>query len=274
MGIKSNNEQRKNNRLPINSLTLPFLGTRVEDHQSFQYVILDTSQQGAGIAIPQWVMSRERVNLGERINLHLPFRFNHESYNCGTVTWEQWQEDIQSQRLGVHLDQKVPDYYPVLIDLTSGDMQVDLSDFYSEGELLLRVIKDAYLLKRGVKVYYSHLVPYFSRVAGLSKSDFNELRNIFLNDVGQRIAANLEGLEQLYQRASHTDLSGGNVAVFLDLEQLRVWVESEFYSELFNLALPGEMVSQYIMAIKTLEQRLFYNYNTAVMLYIRSVNMS
>ena len=259
--------------MPIESLTLPFLGTRVSDHQAFQYIIMDTSQKGAGIAIPQWVVAREKLNSGERLNLHLPFKFNQESYNQGTVAWERWQEDIQAQRLGVQLDQKVPEYYPVLIDLKSGDLQVDLSEFESGGELLVKIIKDAYLLKRGVKVYYSHLVPYLSRVAGVSAKQFSELKSVLLDDIGHRIEANLQGLGQLYRQAGETDLSGGKAAAFLDLEQLRVLVESEFYTGLFNVALPGELVGQYVGAIKVLEQRLFYSYNTAVMLYIRSANM-
>ena len=265
---------RREKRLPVDSLILPFLGTRVSDQQTFQYIILDTSRSGAGIAIPKWVIAREKVNSGEQINLHLPFRFAKETFNRGTVAWERWQDDIQAQKLGVHLDQKVPGYYPVLIDLDSGNLQVDLSEFESESDLLVRVIKDAFLLKKGVRIYFHHLVPYFSRVAGVSAQEYAELKDALLVDIGNRIEANLSGLEELHQKATTTDLSGGKAAAFLDLEELRVMVDSEFYSDLFSAAFPGDLVGQYIRAIKILEQRLFYNYNTAVMLYIRSANLS
>ena len=108
----------------------------------------------------------------------------------------------------------------------------------------------------------------------MSREEFEELKEIFLSDVARRLESNLAGLLSLSREASSMDLEGGRAAAFLDLEQLRVLVESEFYSELFASAFPGEMVGQYIGAIKVLEQRLFYNYNTVVMLYIRSVDMA
>ena len=272
-GTDNSAENRREERLSVESLSLPFLGTRLADFQAFQYIILDTSESGAGIVIPQWVMARERVNHGERVGLNLPFKMNRHLYNQGSVAWERWDGDIQGQKLGIHLDKTVPTYYPVHIDLGSGDLQVSLDTFKSDGDLLIRVIKDAFILKKGVKIYYSHLLPYFSRVAGVSKGEFEELKELFLSDVANRLETNLTGLEEIYRNAASLDLSGGRAAAFLDLEQLRTFVESEFYAELFASAFPGEMVNQYIDAIKILEQRLFYNYNTAVMLYMRSVNL-
>ena len=273
-GMNNPGEHRREERLPVESLTLPFLGTRLSDFQPFQYLILDTSQSGAGIVIPQWVMARERMNRSERVSLNLPFKIDRELYNQGAVAWERWEDEIQGQKLGIKLDKTVPDYYPVRIDLKSGDLQMDLGEFRSGGDLLIRVIKDAYLLKKGVRIYYSHLVPYFSRVAGVSHEEFEQLKDIFLSDLVRRLDSNLAGLKELHLDAASRDMDGGQAAAFLDLEELRVLVESEFYSELFHAAFPGEMVDQYIGAIKVLEQRLFYNYNTVVMLYIRSVNMA
>ena len=161
-GTNNPGEHRREDRLPVASLNLPFLGTRSSDSQAFQYLILDTSTSGAGIVIPQWVMARERVNSGERVRLNLPFKMDKELYNRGVVAWERWDEEILGQKLGIRLDKTVPDYYPVRIDLQTGDLQIDLGEFKSGGDLLARVIKDAYLLKKGVRIYYSHLVPYSS----------------------------------------------------------------------------------------------------------------
>ena len=57
----------------------------------------------------------------------------------------------------------------------------------------------------------------------------------------------------------------------IDLEELRRTMEPEIYIELFDLALGPETSSMYLDSIKALENRLYANYNTMVMLYIQSL---
>jgi len=262
-------EQRREDRLAVTSFTLPFLGTREADHQTFQYVLIDTSRRGAGIALPRWVLARESLNKGDAVNLHMPFHLHGETFDAGTVAWTAWRDDLDSQTCGVSLERPVPSYYPVRLSLEGGGVEVDLTDFSGQADLLARVIKDAYFLKRGVRIYLRHLVPYFSRIGGFTHEEYEALKSMFLDDVVTKVDQHQKELDELHQIAAQLDDS--ETAAILDLEGMRSMVESELYLELFRTTFESEMVGQYLDAIKTLEQRLYYNYNTCVMLYLRSL---
>ncbi|KMY67650.1 hypothetical protein AAU61_07015 [Desulfocarbo indianensis] len=262
-------EQRREERLAVSSFTLPFLGTRVADHQTFQYVLIDTSSRGAGIALPRWALARESLNNGDLVNLHLPFHLHGETFDAGPVAWTRWSDDLDAQICGVRLENPVPSYYPVLLDLEGGGVEVDLAEFSGQAGLLAMVIKDAFLLKKGVHIYLRHLVPYFSRVGGFNQEEYKALKSMLLDDIVSRVSQHEKELGDL--RKLVAGLGDSEVAAGLDLEHLRELVESELYLELFRIAFESDVVNQYLEAIKTLEGRLYYNYNTCVMLYLRSL---
>jgi hypothetical protein len=263
-------QQRRQQRLAVESLVLPFLATREMDKQVFQYLILNLSPEGAGIAIPSWAMARERLNQGERIGLHLPFRLHHKILDQGEVRWTTWREDLDAQTCGVFLDREVPAYYPVTLSLERGEVSVDLRRFRGPEELILDIVKDLYLLKRGVVIYLHHLAPYFSRVARVSRQDFAALRDILFEQAREKESNNRAALFGLWESLKGEGAAAGLAG--LDLEALRGMVESAIYMELFQQALASPMAGQYLNAIKTLEGRLYYNYNTIVMLYLKSLS--
>jgi hypothetical protein len=262
-------EQRLEKRLAVTSFTLPFLGTREADHQTFQYMLIDTSRRGAGIALPRWALARERLNVNDAVNLHMPFHLHGETFDSGTVTWAKWRNDLDAQTCGVHLERPVPAYYPVRLSLEGGGVEVDLTEFTGQTGLLARVIKDAFFLKKGVHIYLRHLVPYFSRIGGFTQEEYEALKSMFLDDVVEKVDQHQKELDELHQIAAQLD--DAETAAIVDLEGMRSMVESELYLELFRIAFESEMVGQYLDAIKTLERRLYYNYNTCVMLYLRSL---
>ena len=265
------NDKRREERLAVQSLTLPFLGSREEDHQSFQYLLLDTSQHGASIAIPKWALARERLNKNDVINLHVPFRLHDETFDQGRVMWARWQDEYDAQVCGIKLEEAAPLIYPIFITLGRAGASVSLEDFNQASGLLADVLKDAYLLKKGVGVYLEHLIPYSSRVAEYSRQDFAQLREVLFEDIYQRVREHAKGLEDLFDKVRVEGLSEAQAAAFLDLEALRELVESELYFGLFETTFESELLSQLIKAIKNLEKRLYYNYNTVVMIYLRSM---
>lgn len=260
--------QRKQPRLPVESLTLPFMATRESDQQTFQYLLTDTSPEGAGIVIPGWALAREHLNEGERVNLHLPFTLREKTMDQGEVRWARWREDLDAQACGVHLDRQSLAHYSVRISLEHGEVGLDLLGFDGAGSFVQRVLKDSCLLKRGVLIYLKHLTPYFSRVARRSRQDFGMLRDVLLVDAMERVAANHAGLSQLLAGLRGADDPDAWLAD-LDLEELRSRMESEFYLGLYEAALDSDLAAQYLRAIKTLEGRLYYNYNVVVMTYMR-----
>ena len=264
-------DKRREERLAVQSFTLPFLGSREEDHQSFQYLLLDTSEHGASIAIPKWALARERLNQNDTVNLHVPFRVHDETYDQGQVKWTKWQDDYDAQVCGIKLEKAAPPIYPIFITLDHADVEISLGDFARTSGLLLSVLKDAYLLKKGVGVYLEHLIPYSSRVAEYSRQDFAQLREMLFEDIYRRVRGHEEGLQALFNQVQAEQISEAQAAAFLDLEALRELVESELYFGLFETAFESELLTQLIRAIKNLEKRLYYNYNTMVMIYLRSL---
>ena len=176
-------ESRREQRFVVDSIILPFLGTRVEDHVCFQYLLLDISYHGIRISLPKWVVSRGHMEEGTLVNMHIPFLLNQRIFTHGKVVWTRWDDPSQADLCGIHLEEKGIGRYPVFVSLESREVTLDLKDFDSENELLLKVIKDAFLLKKGVFIYLKHLIPYFTRITEYPTEDYARLKEVFLNEL-------------------------------------------------------------------------------------------
>lgn len=265
-------EYRREERLPIESAVLPFLGSRDEDFQPFQYLIQDFSQNGVKIAIPSWVQTREKLFQADRVNLHLPYKFGGKSRNQGSIAWEKWDSEMESQVYGVALNSHFPETYPVYISLESREVVVDLAEFTSPDKILTLVLKDSLLLKKGMLIYLDHLTAYFTRVADFNREDYQEFRNAIISEIKKELQKNTAYLTEIYSRAKEDQNSDFSSLDWLDIEELRASMESEIYMDLFSSVLDSEVIVRYLMALKILEKKMYNNYNTLVMLYLRTFN--
>ncbi|WP_291323657.1 hypothetical protein [Desulfonatronospira sp.] len=264
-------EQRTEERLPLEMAILPFLASRDEDYQPFQYILQDFSQNGVRIAIPYWLQSREVLGQGDRINLHLPYKFRGQSRNQGSVAWQTWDDEARAQICGVALDKSFPETYPVFISLETREMVIGLENFDDEAGLLLLVLKDIALLKRGMLIYLEHLATYFTRVSEFSRQDYAVFRNVIINDIKKGLQKNHNYLASLYSMALERHSQHLDIMEILDVDELRKSVQSEVYVDLFSSVLRIETINMYLMALKTLEKKSYNNYNTLVMLYLNSL---
>ncbi len=261
-------EKRTEDRLSLDMAILPFLGSREEDHNPFQYILQDISQNGVRIAIPSWVQTREKLYQGDRINLHLPYKFKGQSRNQGKVVWASWDSEADAQVCGVSLDMSFPETYPVFISLETQEMVIGLERFESANQLLLLILKDMALLKRGMLIYLGHLATYFSRVSKFSREDYALFRNLVINDIKTGMQRNSAYLDSLYSRAWSMHSRSRDFLEILDVDEVRKSVESEVYVELFSSVLDIETVNMFLMALKTLEKKSYNNYNTLMMVYM------
>jgi hypothetical protein len=267
-------ERRRERRMPVDSIVLPFLGSRVADYQPFQYVLQDISQDGVRVALPRWAVSRERLLEGDRIHFHIPFRMGNSVLESGHVVWQNWDAEHESQIVGASLDQAAPAHYPVFITLLSQRWTIDLAAFENPGSLFCRVLKDSLLLKQGVLIYLKHLTGYFLRAGKFKKEEYEFFKEALMNDVMDQVQANASRLEQWCSECVGQDHPKDDAVADLDLEELREAIEPELYLDLFQSALGVGNAKMYLLAIKELEKRLFYNYNTIVMLFIRTLQTS
>jgi hypothetical protein len=264
-------DKRQEKRLEFESLLLPFLGSRMSDHFCFEYIPMDISFNGLGILIPNWVVSRELLKNDERIHLHLPFYFSDQSYTRGNVMWNRWDEDMQGQLYGIQMKDHENIFYPLYIQTDTRSVNVDLSGFDTTGDLMESLLKDAVLLKKGILIYLNHLIPYFSRLGGRSKQDYDQLKTVLFEDMKRLVMKNLKYMEVLYGQTKSYRQDKEIVLQNLNLDQLREAVRSEISLDVLKVALDTDAVTPYLSAIETLEEKQYTNYNLIVMLYIHEI---
>lgn len=265
------NEKRRDERIPIDSILFPFLGSREEDHVCFEYLPLNISLHGLCITIPQWLVSREHLEVNDLIHLHIPLQLDRGHFDMGEIVWTRWDEASQAQVCGIRLGRQTVVQHPVWISLESRDIRLYFRDFASAEDVLLSVLKELFLLKKGVLIYLNHLIPYFSRIGKYPSEDYPMLKEVFLEDVRSRVKDHQEKLEALYDEICQMRPSQSDMARNLDLEGLRALVESELYMEILKATFESETALRYLRSIKDLEEKLYFNYNIIVLLYIRSL---
>ncbi len=273
--MKAAQERRRENRLPIESAILPFLGTRQSDHQPFQYLLHDLSSSGLQISIPRWVQRRERVFPDESVSLHLPFRLGGATYVAGRIAWERWDQEIEAQLCGIVLQEIYPELFPVVIALDKQEVSVDLSAFVElpssakMGTLVRTVLKDALLLKRGMHIYFRHLRAYFSRMVMISRDEFEQFSQVVIRDISRKVLDDQRRLHDMYRQLRRKGQS--DILDSLDLEAVRSILEPSIYVELFRPLLESDVFSRYFQALTALERKGLTHNNTLVLLYIRSL---
>ncbi len=264
-------DSRRESRCDIESIVLPFLGTIQEDYSPFQYLLSDMSMHGAMILLPRWLSLREKLHKGDVVDFHAPFRFAGETFSSGKIVWERWDQDSDAQACGVYFETRTPVHHPVAISFDEQSVTVDLTDFRSPGDMMLRVLKDAILLKRGVRIYLKHLAPYLSRISGADKEQYAFLRQFLIEDAMRHVERNLAQLQ-----AVHGELAAGlctqeELAACVSVEDLLGAFEPEIPADVFALAFTAMAVAPYLRSIKILEKKLYWAYNSLMMLYIQSV---
>ena len=264
-------DKRHEPRTMLDSVLLPFLGCREDDHVSFQYLPLELSTNGYRIAVPRWVVSRERIQVNELITLNSPFRFQGRTFYQGRVIWTSWDEALVSHISGLILEKEMPPTYPVYFTVQDSGITLNQEQFATADNCILGLFKDLFLLKRGVSIYFKHLIPYFSRITGYSIKEYPHLKDVLLSDIQNKIAAHIVNLIDIFTEMQSTHNLYHNITKSVDLEHLRGLVESEISLDLLLITFESESVRQYLTAIKELENKLYANYNNLAMIYISSL---
>lgn len=270
--FKDRKDRRRERRFPIDSVLMPFLGTRSGDHAPFQYLVLDISLHGVKIGLPGWTVNRERLAPNTSVSLHAPFTLQDRPFNQGKTVWANWDRASNTQYCGIEMDQSAASSPEAVYFSFKGEqIIIDLENFGCRDDVLVKVLKDAYLLKKGVLIYLRHLVPYFSRSGKYPSEEYPRLREVFFNDVIHQVENHQRILESQCGDVREGCSYQNDIVKTLDLEELRQAMESEINADIFQAIFELESVMQYVNAIKQLEGRLYANYNTLVMLYIQSL---
>ena len=256
--------------LPADLVNLPFLGARTDTHALFQYLLGPAAANGTvEFSIPGWVALREHLVVGARVTFHLPFRAREDFFDEAEIVSVRADAEQGGQAATARLTGRSPLRYPVRADPASGTVRF-LNDEGTPTEplaLARALIRDCELGKQGVRVYFKHLVPLFSRITLFPTDDYARLRTALFDELRDKIAANIAAFARWSEALAPDTLRAADLPSLLDLEALRAAIEPEINNELFDAVFATDAIRQYLNAIRLLERRLCLNYNTLVLLY-------
>ncbi len=280
---------------PLDSFRFPFLGSR-EDGETFEYLLMEISQEKAQIAIFKWMVNSLNLNLEEKIELFIPdiltAVYSLRNNTPGIIISLAYNEENQAYFYEVSFIHKHILTLPETktYEGFTQNIQTDSSLI----EILMRLIKDCCILKQGINVYLKHFAPFFSRMVDYSKEDYSSLKKIVFEDTENRITLNEKSLNKIYYLLKFEIKNESDIAIIVNLEDLRENIESEISYDLFfvvfaevdsskelltllkesryqdNLKLQYKYMN-YLIAIKNLEKRLYSNYNKIVLTYAKSI---
>jgi hypothetical protein len=259
---------RREERYPVRSVVMPFLGSREQDFFPFQYLLHDMSHSGVKILLPDWLSKREHLAVDDLVDFHVPFRFEGRVFTRGRIAWARWDEEQNAQACGARMELQAQPLYPVVLSTESDEVSINLAGFSSMESLMARVVKDSILLKRGVLIYLKHLAPYLSRVSDADREEYGLLRAYLLDDMRDAVQANLERLKALRREFEKGECTLESIQACVNLDDLLSVMEPELHADLITLAFGRQSVAPYVRAIKQLEKKLYSNYNTMVLIYI------
>lgn len=261
-------------------ISLPFLATDAHD-VAFEYLLLKLTVRSALISIPAWAIQPVNAQDIKRVNLHLN-GFSERPFEQFPLKGTGVKVDDHSSELGalyrIEFDQVLKGYN--LLHKSDYEAQ----DKGQTNKLILQTIKDSLILKQGVLIYLGHFIPFLSRILEMNQKYYSQIKENFLNQMKERVARHIEKLEELYVDFDRLQKEGQPLYLELDFGSLKEVVQSEIDTLFFQVALggPDEVLDvlkgskehyqlrsyqTYLQSIKNLENRLYANFNSLVMVY-------
>ena len=261
---EATDERRIETRIPIDTGTELFLGSRENAQPGFSFLLLDASSSGVGVMVPTRP-GMIPLEIGETVNFHLPFQLNKEFYNQGVIRWQQMVPE--GQMCGARLEKRVPLRYPIYVAFETGDIRFVLEEFgiASLTALVAQILDDALYFKKAVSIYFEHLVPYFGRHSR-TKSEKGLLTDeTLVLRVRKQILENIRVIEVLRNRAIDRR-AGEPLLGVVDLESLRTAVALELNLEVLSERFSASTMLPYLRSVGLLAHQLYTNFNTLALI--------
>lgn len=270
---QTSGQQVRNFRFISSAPTLPLLGERDEDLAVFEYVPLDLSFPNFNITLPHWLVEQERLREGQAIYLNATLALSQGFFSSGHVSKVSTHPSLGAEVVTLTLSMADRERLPVWLSPPALDLSVQVDEKKSLAQVVLRLLKDAIILKKGERIFVANLIPLFARLSGMSPQEFRAARQVLFDDVvksyTESISALEKGLEEvrfqlLDQQVGLKGLASSNLELILN--ELR----KSFPFEVFRLTFDSLRAHYYLRSIKHLERRIFTIYNQLVVLYARS----
>jgi len=261
-------ENRQSERIPLSSVSLPFLGIREVDHLTFQFFLQDVSKQGVQISIPEWVVAWNKLQIDDEISLFLPIRVQGQGLNRGSIVWLKRDENHREQHCGAHMEEYVrTEAFQLSLDPDGIILWQQKTAEETLRDYVADLLKDSSLLKKNILIYLAHLMPYFSRITK-DRERYPEIRSMLFEDIRRQVEEHYLALKSLSEKVASAKDAASGLSELLDFEQLRQLMDSELDPSLFQMVFEKETILWYLDEIKQLEHRLFFNYNALIISHV------
>jgi hypothetical protein len=259
--------RRSEPRISVDLGSTPFLGSRKNGQPSFAYLLGDVSSSGVGLIVPPQ-NGMVPLEVGETINFHLPFQLDQKFYNEGVIRWQQTVP--QGQQCGAHLQKRVPVRYPIYVAFETGAIHLILEEFgiAGVGDLIDRILDDAFYFKKGVSIYFEHLAPYFARHGRLHPAKRSGEDENIVPRIRAQIEENIRAIENLKNKAAQR-ANGRSFPAIDDLETLRAAIPIEINLAVLSVKFDASIVLPYLRSVRLLEHQLYSNFNTLVLVHLQ-----
>ncbi len=252
--------------------SIPFIGARISDLAHFEYILMDLEFPFVNIALPHWLTNTERLRKGEEILLNFELIFENLCYSAGTIESVTRHEKLEAELIKVRLAEPEYSNLPLRLNTPSMVFSVKQSENISIQLLFGQLLKDSIILKRGLDIYLQHLIPLFSRTGGKDETEFYSLRESYLNDLVLNLNNSILRLEEFRNNLLQFPPEHFNSLLPLsEIESVFMDLQTALPFEFFEIAFENRLISEYVSSIKSLERRLFANYNALAVLFCNHV---
>lgn len=251
----------------------PFIGSVKGEHDIFDYLIYDYKDEEFILMIPKWGRNQYKLREWDIVDFYLPFRIGARQRFAvqGIVHEVQWNEETESQVSRIAFLKESSHPFNTYIHVKEDSVHIALEENEHPDDTFLKAIKDSFLIKRGIQVYFQHLIPFFSRATGYSAQDYPLVKTHILKDMANNVNNHVKQLETFYFRLVAEKDHYERLVEFLNPIELIDTIQSEINFDLLNLTFSNSPHRFYIEAIKELENTSYWNYNKIIMLLIKSL---
>ena len=255
------------------SPALPFVAIRESDFALFEYVPLDVSFPTIKVVLPPWLREQERLRDQDLISLNTSYVLSRGNFSHAYVSASEHHFGLNAEIVTLRFSEPEGNKLPIWMAEPKLEVALSLPEQLSIEEYFLTLLKDILILKKGINIYFSHLVPLFSRVLNQQQTDFKGVRTVLFEDVGKQL---LEGTKRLEVYRSSVSKALTSKKRFKDalaesnFEEILSDLRYPLPFELFTTAIRDIVARNYLTSIKHLERRKFITYNVLTSIYVNA----
>lgn len=221
-----------------------YIGFSADWKWHFIYQVRSVDAYQLQLVIPH---QNKTVKIGERLNLCLPFNKNSEFFDQCEIIAINSPNSFTGR-----LCHRTPLRYTLHFDSQMQTKQ-------EANKLVQILLKDALLTKKAIKIYFEHLIPFFSKLSLLGGSQHSKIESDLADTIYNELTRKIEALKTLVG-LSLQEINEGHIAQHLECILTEI-EEADLRNVFSTLSVP-----QYIRSIRLSEHKLAINHNTLITL--------